>query len=286
LLVVIAIIAILAAMLLPVLNKAKQKAQGIQCMSNLKQVMLGWKIYATDYNDVYPSNPDYAVSTPIWVAGYMDYNDGHHTIPGIADSINAALLIDPNYSLLAPYVKSAGVYKCPADLSCELGTKGSPRVRSYSMSQAVGPTANGTMVDGTHIAGHWLSSGNAVSPGGSPFHVYIKDSGFTSGLSPSDVWVLTDEHPDSINDCAFAVEMPLGWPIANPQTFNFIDVPSKAHGGSCGFSFADGHAEIHHWLNPGVIPNPVYAGGIGGKLNPAINDQDVAWLASHTSVAQ
>lgn len=284
LLVVIAIIAILAAMLLPVLQAAKIRAQSIQCMNNLRQIMIGWKIYADDFKGIFPPNPDYSTENPIWVAGYMDYNESHETITGQPDSTNGPLIINPTYSCVGPYIKNWASFRCPADQSQAWGTYGGYRVRSYSMSQAVGPTANGTMVDGTHIAGHWLSSGNSTWPWGSPsYRVYTKESQIVGQLGPSDLYVIEDEHPDSINDAAFAFQMPLGWPTANPLTFAFVDIPAKYHGNADGFTFADGHAEIHKWLDPGVIPQVTYMGGIGGRQNPVPNDPDVGWLASHVS---
>jgi prepilin-type N-terminal cleavage/methylation domain-containing protein/prepilin-type processing-associated H-X9-DG protein len=287
LLVVIAIIAILAALLLPVLGAAKQKAINIAAMNNLKQIDLAWYMYPSDNQDLLPPNPDYN-AYPRWVAGDMRGNPGLG-LNGIPDPVNAQLLIDPQYSVLGKYLKDPKVFKDPGDLSTwPYNGKETPRVRSFSENQAVGPLENGqrysTWGGGQHYLGHWLLG----SAGGDPtpkWRTYIKTGDITAP-SPSDLWVFIDEHPDSINDAGFAVQMPLG--AANTV---FIDVPAKYHNNACAFLFADGHAEIRKWQQPGVIPNVVWAAdqstGFGpGSSTPLLsvpNDPDVLWLAHHTT---
>src|SRR5712691_1888219 len=79
LLVVIAIIAILAAMLLPVLAKAKCKAQQIYCTNNQKQLVIAWHMYASDNDDLCPSN---STAKPMdenlgnWVTGWLNWSQG------------------------------------------------------------------------------------------------------------------------------------------------------------------------------------------------------------------
>jgi prepilin-type N-terminal cleavage/methylation domain-containing protein/prepilin-type processing-associated H-X9-DG protein len=283
LLVVIAIIAILAAMLLPALSRAKERAQGARCMNNLRQLMLGWKMYPDDNAGHFPPNPDYE-SSPSWVAGNMAGGKSIGGVyAGIVDATNSALLVDPTFSLLGPYIRNPAAYKCPSDQSTWNGV---PRVRSYGMSQSIGGTAAGTLMDGGQIAGHWLSTGNASSPGGTPWKVYLRESDINGGLGASDLWLLTEKHPNGLNDATFSVQMP-----TSAAATDFISVPGKLHNNACSFSFADGHSEIHKWLMPGIIPPPTWAidtapalnGGPGGGFNNVLHNPDVIWVAHGAS---
>lgn len=259
LLVVIAIIALLAAMLLPALAKSKQKAQGILCMSNTHQLTLAWLMYPDDYNNKLPPNENggAADTSPSWVNGWEDfvfYNP---------DNINLTYLSD---SLLGPYCKrQTAIYHCPADVyTCvEFGGQ-MLRVRSYSM--------NG-FIEG----GAYSSSSSGASLWYPALRCYNKPSDIIAPV-PSDLFVFVDEHPDSIND---------GWMmVKNGNPADWEDLPASYHNRACGFSFADGHSQIHKWQESSTCA-PVTKPS-SGTINtwpagPAY--RDLQWATNHASAS-
>ena len=265
LLVVIAIIAILAALLLPALGRAKLRAQGVWCMNNTRQIMIAWHVYAGDSGDWLPPNEDNGANGN-WCGGTMDFNGGN-----IAN-YTTDFLLDGRYAKLGPYIKAAGVFKCPADRSrVTTGGQTLKRVRSVAMSQAVGTMLSAPV---RPVVGPWLGGDN-----GSP-----SDAWYTYGKlahiirpSPAMLWVITDEHPDSINDAGLAVECAL-----TDASAKIIDYPASFHANACGIAFADGHSEIHKWRDQRTMPPVQYNNNL--SLNVASpNNPDVAWLQIRTS---
>lgn len=254
LLVVIAIIAILAGMLLPALSKAKTKAHGIFCMNNLRQLQLGWIMYADEHNGVMPGvNGGSSAAPNQWVSGWLDFapNNVHNT--------NLLYLLDSRYAQIGPYINTPAIYRCPADHSvARFGTQNRPRVRSVS-------------------ANMWMNYIGGASVGQDKYRIFKKTSDLDA-MGPAQAWVFIDEREDSINDGLFQTDLK-----SRGAAAVMVDYPASYHNRAAGLSFADGHAEIKSWRDPRTAPilrkGQLIPLGVRSPNNP-----DIAWLQERSSV--
>ncbi len=238
LLVVIAIIAILAGLLLPALARAKDKAKGIQCVNNHSQLIRAWIMYADDSSQTLVYSGRNADNTG-WAPD--DMGGGYPT-----EQTNWQILAT---SMFAPFIaRNVGVYHCPADTST--GTYG-PRVRSVSMNGYVGGT------DTTDV-------GNG----------YITYHKLPSIARPSEIYVMLDEHPLTINDSLWVP------PFSSPSYWQ--DFPASYHSSQSQetFSYADGHAGLHKWVDSSTRVGP---GGPLPGLLPSNQAHDLTWAANNMS---
>jgi len=227
--VVIAIIAILAAMLLPALSRAKDRAQTAGCSNNLRQLSLGWMFYADDFTDRLMINHARAETTETrqsWVNNIQDWGMTE-------DNTNRDLILSGK---LATYVaRNTAIYKCPADKSVAAN---GPRIRSVSLNSLVGDP--GKALD-------------QFNPG------YVQFLKMTLITRPAQTFVFIEEHPDPLNDGFFVNEY---------EKLVWNNMPASYHSGGANIHHADGHVESHRWT-PNTVRPPVQGGAGGGFVpNP------------------
>jgi prepilin-type N-terminal cleavage/methylation domain-containing protein len=222
LLVVMATIALLAALLLPILGKAKSRAQRTQCLSNLRQLGLSWIIYYQE-NNGWLAESYCAGNSNAWVMGDMRL---------AAEATNPDLI---RQGKLFPYSRQTDLYHCPTDKGVTIGGQTYASVRSYSMNSFMG------------------ARDPAIGPIPPSASTYVPFFSKDSDLRrPSELWVLLDEDERSIGDGFFITD-----PAARVW-FNFPAISAHRHDFSFGLAMADGHSEVwrHHDPHTRLVAMP------------------------------
>jgi prepilin-type N-terminal cleavage/methylation domain-containing protein/prepilin-type processing-associated H-X9-DG protein len=260
LLVVIAIIGILASLLFPALKSAQQKARGIQCGNNQRQLGIALHLYASEHEDALPYNMGAPETRQTIASGeYLNWANNVMTWELEPDNFDERYLAAGG---LGPYCGGVGrVFKCPSDnvISDTQRQAGKTRrTRSYSMNAMLGNPGE-FMRDG----------GNTNNPG---YRQFIR---MADVPQPSSIFAFVEEHPDSIDD---------GYFLNRFHSYQWNDLPASWHNGSANFAFVDGHLENHRWRiasttpahSPDVALLPI-------TVAPA-EAADLYWVLNRTSI--
>ncbi len=271
LLVVIAIIAILAAMLLPALSKAKTKAMTAACLSNLKQLGLGWVMYADESNDRMVNLNTYfengITATPNGIPWRVDlYNNQQSPAPqkDTVDHWTAGIrqgYVKPEPNMDGPlfrYAANPNIMHCPADKHWQMGFPPPKGFCFDSYSGAVNLNGEG------HAGSDMMFKRSEVRHPSDRF-IWIEASDTLRGENVGSWWF----NPSGTQANGF-----------QGSTFNgSADSPGVFHGAAGCFNFCDGHAESHRWANP----NALIAFSNGGPQPPSA---DAMWLAKRWPAKQ
>ena len=224
LLIVIAIVAVLAALLLPALNRAKLRARNVACLNNLKQLQLCWQLYASDHDDKVPPNNS-VVAMP---TSTNSIASGASWCMGSPRHDTNTLGIESG--LLFPYNRSVAIYRCPADDSTVEDAAGNrllqPRNRSYNMSQSINSFPEYDRVMRDYIP------------------VFRRTTQIQSP-NPTQCLVFIDEHADTMYDALFGMSTD-----HYDGSRTWWDLPGNRHGQAGNLTFADGHVERWKWQVP------------------------------------
>ena len=217
-LVVVSIIALLVAILIPSLHRAREAARRTVCLSNTHQLALGWTLYAADYKGAMVSGVaarwnDHGHS---WVKQYGNWNDLDPATWTAANFTNGI-----KQGALFKYVRHVDVYHCPA-------ARKANEVLTYSMIISMNP-------------------GPSIESWPNQFELAVRDGCIARHMGqirrPSSRLLLLDHFPD---DADFL------WAIYYPSPRLWNPVPGRHQKGTV-FAFTDGHAEYWQWRTAKMI---------------------------------
>ncbi len=260
LLVTIAVIAILASLLLPALASARGKAHAVSCLNGERQLNLACLVYAGDFEEALPYNLGTAEIKQLaardqfwsWTSSVMSWELD-------SDNTNTARLTQGG---IGPYTsRTAPIYRCPSDTAVsdlQASAGWTARVRSFSMNAMIGN------------AGAFLKGGaNVNNP---DYQQFFK---LAQIPQPSQIFVMIEEHPDSIDD---------GYFLNQPDSMQWYDLPASYHSGAANIAFADGHQERHKWLFGSTKPPPRPDSAHLPFPVPLTDRADFDWLMERTTL--
>jgi prepilin-type N-terminal cleavage/methylation domain-containing protein len=270
-LVVIAVIAILAALVLPALARARERANAITCLNNTRQLALALVLYVDDHEGALPYN---LVLYGTTYRSNLNWANNVMTRDLSSDNTNVDTLTQAS---LGAYVShNPGVFHCPSDQSMsavQLAAGWDHRIRSYSLNAMLGNVGAAT-----------ASGVNVNNPG------YVQFFKLSQIPHPGEIFTFIDEHPDSLKDGYFINKDTISANsinnYGNGGSWNqqqWVDLPASYHNRNSALSFADGHSEFHRWFNPETVqpvqPNQPYL-----PVSVTSNGTDFQWVLSHMSI--
>jgi prepilin-type N-terminal cleavage/methylation domain-containing protein/prepilin-type processing-associated H-X9-DG protein len=256
LLVVIAIIAILAAILLPVLEKAQERAKTAQCLNNFKQLQLAYRMYVDDNNDFLPPNETPTESLAVQTNSWVDGNAQTDYSPNNIES-----------GMLYQYNRQGQLYVCPADTYI-ITVTGLP-LPPYKPGQRIPQTRSCSVNFG--LGGYGPASVEAGGPyqGGATVNGLTSLAKFsqiqTAGPGVAQTICFADEATNSVDDGCFGLYNATAI-SSGPAPDKWWNLPGDRHDHGTVFSFCDGHVEYWKWHGSAVIADnlsPSYTPNVG-----------------------
>ncbi len=273
LLVVIAVIAVLMAILLPALQVAKKLATGAVCLSNHRNLLTGWIMYADDNDGVLMCNGacyDQADDRSPWVhrpkniaGNNLSYN------PAPATITNEDRYRGLQQGTMWNYVKDVDVYHCPGDN--RRSTRQAPRdcFRSYSISYAFGEL-------------------RAKDPDRNTGYRYYRKMQEVRNAPRYYVFVEEEHNGSRYGENEGGWHLPFGGGtnyLANPGSWTFYDPLASYHNKSSTFGFADGHAGRRRWMDKRTLEfirrNAEEPSSHSGITTSSPDNEDIEWLLEH-----